>query len=57
VDDITNVILEVRRHKKNVSLFKDEESLQEMQEYLSALKKDMYAAGIFESDKKCCGIH
>jgi len=38
-DDITNTILEVRRYEKNFLLFKDRESLEELQKYLSKLKK------------------
>jgi signal transduction histidine kinase len=38
-DDITNTILEVRRYEKNFLLFKDRESLEELQKYLSTLKK------------------
>lgn len=38
-DDITNTILEVRRYEKNFLLFKDRESLGELQKYLSTLKK------------------
>src|SRR5208283_1685239 len=41
VDDIANNFLQVRRTEKNFFLFKKEESLKEMQEYLSALKKDI----------------
>jgi signal transduction histidine kinase len=38
-DDITNTILEVRRYEKNFLLFKDRESFDELQKYLSDLKK------------------
>ncbi|MCK9418252.1 MAG: ATP-binding protein [Nitrospirae bacterium] len=38
-DDITNTILEVRRYEKNFLLFKDQESLDVLQKYLSTLKK------------------
>jgi signal transduction histidine kinase len=41
VDDITNKVLQVRRTEKNFFLFKNEQSLKEMQEYLSVLKKDI----------------
>jgi len=40
-DDITNTILEVRRHEKNFLLFKDEESLRELKEYLGRLKTNI----------------
>ncbi len=40
-DDITNTILEVRRHEKNFLLFEDEESLRELKEYLSVLKNNI----------------
>ncbi|MDP2278537.1 MAG: ATP-binding protein [Nitrospirota bacterium] len=40
-DDITNTILEVRRHEKNYLLFKDREHLQELKKYLGVLKKDI----------------
>lgn len=40
-DDITNAILEVRRHEKNFLLFKDKESLEELKEYLNALKNSI----------------
>lgn len=40
-DDITNTILEVRRHEKNFLLFKDEESLRELKEYLGMLKNNI----------------
>ncbi len=36
-DDITNTILEVRRYEKNFLLFKDRESLEELQKYLGVL--------------------
>jgi signal transduction histidine kinase len=38
-DDITDTILEVRRYEKNFLLFKNRESLEELQKYLSTLKK------------------
>ncbi len=38
-DDITNTILEVRRYEKNFLLFKDRESYEELQKYLTTLKK------------------
>ena len=38
-DDITNNILEIRRHAKNYLLYKDATSLKEFQEYLDSLKK------------------
>src|SRR5208283_2489209 len=41
VDDMTSDVLEVRRNEKNFFLVKNEESLKEIQEYLSALKKDI----------------
>ena len=37
-DDITNTILEVRRYEKNFLLFKNRESLEELQKYLGTLK-------------------
>jgi signal transduction histidine kinase len=37
-DDLTNTILEVRRYEKNFLLFKDGESLAELQKYLGTLK-------------------
>jgi len=39
-DDITNALLEVRRYEKNFLLFKDNESLKELKEYLGVLKKN-----------------
>jgi signal transduction histidine kinase len=42
-DDITNTILEVRRYEKNFLLFKDGESLAELQKYLSVLKNSIAA--------------
>lgn len=38
-DDITNNILEIRRHEKNYLLYKDAASLKEFKEYLDTLKK------------------
>jgi HAMP domain-containing protein len=38
-DDITNNILEVRRHEKNYLLYKDAASLNEFKEYLDTMKK------------------
>lgn len=40
-DDITNTILEVRRYEKNFLLFKDLQSLEELQKYLGTLKKNI----------------
>jgi signal transduction histidine kinase len=40
-DDITNSILEVRRHEKNFLLYKDEANLEELKKYLNALKGDI----------------
>lgn len=40
-DDVTNTILEVRRYEKNFLLFKDRESLDELQKYLDTLKKSI----------------
>jgi signal transduction histidine kinase len=40
-DDITNVILEVRRYEKNFLLFKDRASLGELQKYLDTLKRNI----------------
>lgn len=40
-DDITNTVLEVRRYEKNFLLFKDEESLGELKEYLGMLKNNI----------------
>jgi len=40
-DDITNTILEVRRYEKNFLLFKDRESLGELQKYLDILKQNI----------------
>jgi hypothetical protein len=37
-DDITNTFLEVRRYEKNFLLFKNQESLDELQKYLGTLK-------------------
>ena len=37
-DDITNAFLEVRRYEKNFLLFKNQESLDELQKYLGTLK-------------------
>ncbi len=37
-DDITNNILEVRRHEKNFLLFKDDKNLEELKDYLNTLK-------------------
>lgn len=37
-DDITNTILEVRRYEKNYLLFRDKDSLEEFEKYLSAFK-------------------
>ncbi len=37
-DDITNTILEVRRYEKNYLLFRDKNSLEEFEKYLSAFK-------------------
>lgn len=42
-DDITNTILEVRRYEKNFLLFKDSESLAELQKYLGVLKNSIAA--------------
>jgi signal transduction histidine kinase len=42
-DDITNTILEVRRYEKNFLLFKDNESLAELQKYLGVLKNSIAA--------------
>ena len=41
VDDIANSILEIRRYEKNFLLFKNKESLKEIQEYLGALRKNI----------------
>jgi len=41
VDDITNTVLEIRRHEKNYLLFKDSDSLQELNEYLTVFKKNI----------------
>lgn len=38
-DDITNNILEIRRHEKNYLLYKDAASLNEFREYLDTMKK------------------
>ncbi|MBI4690877.1 MAG: HAMP domain-containing protein [Nitrospirae bacterium] len=40
-DDITNTILEVRRYEKVFLLLKNEDSLQELKNYLGILKKDI----------------
>ncbi|HSA78250.1 MAG TPA: ATP-binding protein, partial [Nitrospirota bacterium] len=40
-DDITNTILEVRRYEKNFLLFKDLQSLEELQKYLGTLTKNI----------------
>jgi len=40
-DDITNTILEVRRYEKVFLLLKDQDSLQELKNYLGTLKKDI----------------
>ena len=37
-DDITNTILEVRRYEKNYLLFRDKDSVEEFEKYLSAFK-------------------
>lgn len=37
-DDITNTVLEIRRYEKNFLLYKDEDSLKELKEYLGRLK-------------------
>ena len=42
-DDITNTILEVRRYEKNFLLFKDNDSLAELQKYLGTLKNSIAA--------------
>ena len=42
-DDITNTILEVRRYEKNFLLFKDRESLEELQKYLGTLNNSIAA--------------
>jgi signal transduction histidine kinase len=42
-DDLTNTILEVRRYEKNFLLFKDSESLAELQKYLVTLKNSIAA--------------
>lgn len=40
-DDITNVLLEVRRYEKNFLFFKDKGSMNEIRKYLTILKKDI----------------
>jgi signal transduction histidine kinase len=40
-DDITNTILEVRRYEKNFLMFKDEESVNELNKYLGNLKQNI----------------
>ncbi len=40
-DDLTNTILEVRRYEKNFLLFKDGNSLAELQKYLGALEQNI----------------
>jgi len=40
-DDITNTILEVRRYEKNYLLFRDNESLAELQKFLGTLKNSI----------------
>ncbi len=42
-DDLTNTILEVRRYEKNFLLFKDSESLEELQKYLGTLNNSIAA--------------
>jgi len=41
VDDISNIILEVRRYEKNFLLFRNEESFKEIRAYLTTLKKNI----------------
>lgn len=40
-DDITNTVLEIRRHEKNYLLFKNEDSLRELKEYLAVFKNNI----------------
>lgn len=40
-DDITSTILEVRRYEKNYLLFKDQDNLSELRNYLALLKKNI----------------
>jgi signal transduction histidine kinase len=40
-DDLTNTILEVRRYEKNYLLFRDADSLAELQNYLAAFKRNI----------------
>lgn len=40
-DDITNTILEVRRHEKNYLLYRDRASLEELTSFLSSLKESI----------------
>jgi signal transduction histidine kinase len=40
-DDTTNTILEVRRFEKNFLLYRDRDSLEELNKYLGTLKKDV----------------
>ena len=41
VDDITNTVLEIRRHEKNYLLFKDSGSLKELNDYLAVFKSNI----------------